>query len=315
MKLILHLLLVYAVGPVISEIDYDCSEPCVKRVDNQTQYLLFMKTDMLSRKDVVIDPNTSTNFHVFLARKYINKELEIRINGKRFNYTFDDVEFDHMFQIVKYGVYKDTIESTTTISIITGNRTVRWSIEFNPNNRFIQWSLYDLIRVPINMIHLHGSYWTNLFYDWIFFIVSFALSTFIISSHPSLSNIVPSLCMYATAAFTATFTSKLYHIILASFRIQTIYITYGILVNGVVFELVPLIFILLFLKNTNFPVILSLLLILIAIFGVVAGTSYYVGNIFISFVCIFQILIQFLKYIRNIRYIDCLQSLKNPQKK
>jgi len=192
---------------------------------------------------------------------------------------YEDTEYDSFMQIVKYNILNTTTSSINSVQISSFNRTLRWGVRTGtiPNI-----TPKTMIMIPINMYYLHGSYWSNQFYDYVFFIVSFVIAILYLSSSFGYKRIISASAIYAIAAFSASFCAKIYHIILASFRINASELIFSILINGVVFELLPIAICILqlqfFVKKSYIQGLLSV------VTGgalLLCGSSYYIGPSFI----------------------------------
>lgn len=251
---------------IASRPTYECGNPCV--VDTSMTYVF------VSRKQTIL---TDAPFTVYMAQKFVN----VTLDGVPVNYT--TVEFDPFMQIIRYPVFKGVRKSLT----IESTSLVRWSVAMDPDMSFEQW-----IRIPIDMVFLHGYYWSDRFNEWIIFIVMFlSASLFVSLKYGRQRWIIPSVLVYSAAAFWSTLGSKLYHTIVAAVDAQ--FVTYesivvGLVVVGICFECLPILSCYVhFTFYKSRPIAVSILSLIVGVLFVSSG--YYIGPLLLVLAALFTL--------------------------
>ena len=285
MKHILHFLMtsiVYCARPV-----YDCSSPCIGEInDIKKQYIFNIESGETSTFLLPED----TKYKIFFARKYTQVNLMMK-ESKSVEYkNFSDVESEisSMYQILKYNVLSGETTRNTSISI-TANESVSWQVEIGERTQF---TAYQLFFIPLDMMFLHGYYWSKLFYDWIFFVVTFSM-TVLTNSLETKNNTTffYSLLLYSCAGFLASAGSKLYHTIAASLDSRSFdeNVLFTISVVCFLIEFFPIFVAMLFsyfVRKKPYISIFSTLFISICILFL--GAGYFIGPCFLLLSCIFK---------------------------
>ena len=272
---------------------YDCTQPCNKTIiDNITQKYVFL-TKEGETQEITLNTQLSSHMQLLFARKYIHQEMELYINDvNQTNIAHSNIIFNSFMQIVKYLIRNETIVQSTNIKVKSLTRDIRWEVNFGEK---YQTTLLEAVSIPIDMFHLHGSYWSGLFYDWIFLAVTAVISVLFLSSNFGYQRFIPSLLIYATAAFAASAAAKIYHIILCSFRLSDkSEILFAIFVNTLCIEILPILYCYIHYRLYYYlAYIIGTLTIIISIVLILVGSSYYIGPALLGMSGIITILRKF----------------------
>jgi hypothetical protein len=218
------------------------------------------------------------------SKSYLPSEINISINDnpivvETLNRT---TSYDSLMQVVKYNMYSSTLQAnqSITLMITSKHRTLRWGIKTGtiPN-----YSIQQLVYIPIDMFLFHGAYWSNMFYDWIFFVIPFTVAILYISSSRGYNDIIATMAIYAACGFSATAFAKLYHIILSCFRLSDLSESiFSITVLTLVVEILPIAFCFqhIYVYKSK-PLIQGLFSIVLSVLLLLAGASYYIGTGFL----------------------------------
>lgn len=289
--LVMHLFIAQADRPI-----YNCESPCIKKITDDSIHDFVFETGPNAIHNFTTQATTPSIVYLMMSRKYLATEIDVRVNGNLLVIENITTIFDSFLQVVKYNVYYKTLQAGESVEFIitSKNRTLRWGIRTGTelNMSWQQW-LY----LPVDMFHFHGKYWSNLFYDWIFFIIPFSLAILYISSTFGYQHINTSMAIYAACAFVATAFAKIYHIILSSFRLDDASeVIFSILVSTLVIEILPIIFCFqhMFWHKSK-PFIQGTFSIVLSIILLIVGSSYYIGTGFLFLAGVFTILSKIFK--------------------
>lgn len=269
---LMSLLTVHGLRPV-----YDCGKVCSKTIKSKVIEEYVFKTEKTKQNQVLFQFERDSTVQLYMARRYTSTEFELHINGVKYdNFTYSG-ELDAMLQVTKYEISDENVVSGDELNITMQamSRTLNWSVKYGKDD---QIDAMQLLALPFDMILYHGDYWSNQFHDWIFFATTFVMAAFIISTSVKLRGLVRSSLVYATAAFSASFAAKLYHLILASMRVDL-----NVMIFLVTFaELLPLAVCYVFsLTYRRYMWLASILLVLLTSAFLFAGLGYFIGNGFL----------------------------------
>ena len=283
MRFILHILLttiVYCDRPI-----YDCKSPCIGKTSSMKKQYIF-QTDA-QETDTFVVPN-KTKYTVYFAKKYNHINLTITNTTSLTNFSYSETELSPMYQILKYTVSTGESIQHTLISL-SSNESISWQVEIGEQNQF---TVYQLLAIPLDMIFLHGHYWSKLFYEWIFFLVTFIMAILINSLETKKNtSFLNSLLLYSSAGFLASAGSKLYHTIVAALNAKTFDkdFVFTIIVVCILIEIAPIFIALLTSYYINKYTLITIVLTSIISIGLLfLGSGYFVGPCFLFLSCIFK---------------------------
>jgi len=250
--------------------------------------------------EMTVNISNGTNYTIFFAHAYEHTNLSITNSLGINQYTnFSNVttEFSPIYQILQYNIVSGETSENTLISV-ESNETVVWQIQIGER---VQFTPYQLFLIPLDMILLHGYYWSKTFYDWIFFLITFGMAVLTNSLETKKNTtFFNSLLLYSCAGFLASAGSKLYHTIAASLTSNVFDQTFifTITVVCLCIELGPIILasLLYYIVGTskNIPSF-SISISILTSFGILfLGSGYFVGPFFLCISCIFKL---FQKYV------------------
>lgn len=254
---------------------YDCENPCTYTSSRKTEFI-FNTYDIATQYLIV----SSERNDIYFSKKYNPSEVTVMINHIHYDLSFENV-FDPLMQITKYKLQLNN--SVHTISVTAKNSTIKWSVHTGTDEMY---DALQLIAIPIDMVKLHGVYWSGRFYDWIFFVVNACIATVYVSSfHYYKQTLFDTLIVYAIASLSASFTAKLYHTIVSVLEINyTVDTTYAIFVIGVCFEIVPIALLFVYYQfYMSSPYISSSCAIVLATLLLFCGSGMYFAPTFILF--------------------------------
>ena len=144
----------------------------------------------------------------------------------------------------------------------------------------------ELISLPITLYHLHGSYWTNHLYFWVYAIIAGVLA--IVSIITFALRMWQSILMLSVAAFATVFCEKTYQIARVVFAAELSLwsdirnlineLVYTLFVHAVCIELLPLIFALVYISRAHYrPTPWSIVGIIVCVGCLFVGSGWYVG--------------------------------------
>lgn len=226
------------------------------------------------------------NVDIHVPLPYSRLQYDLIINNKSVTPNeYRTTYFDSWLQICAFEAkslpHNDSLWGSDnklhiTVKSLEADKLIRWRLMTKPEQNRMDYDLMFFLRVPINAVMLHGSRWTNAFYDWVFFVVCFLLSVFLIATKKSYQKIVPSLAIYACASYAASFSAKLYHVLLGYFAV-TDKVSFAIFVLAIEFAAVlwSVLFITTYYRN---PYLIGSLSLIASSGFVFLGTSYFAGN-------------------------------------
>jgi hypothetical protein len=275
---------------------YNCESPCSTKITDDFIHDFVFETGPNTIHKFTTQATTPSIVYLMMSRKYLPTEIDVIVNGNLLVMENITTIFDSFLQVVKYNVYNQTLKPGERVEFIitSKNRTLRWKVRTGTklNMSWQQW-LY----LPVDMFHFHGKYWSNLFYDWIFFAIPFSLAILYISSTFGYHRINTSMAIYAACAFVGTAFAKIYHIVLSSFRLDDASeVIFSILVSTLVIEILPIIFCFqhIFWHKSK-PFIQGTFSMVLSIILLVVGSSYYIGTGFLFLASVFTILSKIFK--------------------
>ena len=258
---------------------FNCGDGCtVKPQTKKKTY--YMVTDNASPTTVVLDG--STKYEVAFPLKY--SSFDLTIDGALVPYTdIFDGSFNPYTQTSHQKWYEATsVAPVTLVMTATSSTKIRWSVTVGTDE---DWPIVQIILLPLTLLHLHGYYWTNQYYIWIFGAVTYSLTTIYVV----LRRVRPwqFFIVYAMATFVACACDKIYHIIITQTRTpNTLNCVYAILVITLCAEGLPFLYCVFFMYNGKCqPIRWSLLAMMIAagflfVFG--SGCFFGIGFLFLG---------------------------------
>ena len=269
---------------------YDCVSPCIASPENLEKQEFVFKTMSGQSRTMTLKPKIDTNFRIFFSRKYIESEVDIYIKNKLVKPFYKQVELNPLLQVVKYNIYEHSLKKDEVLEVLISSksRIIRWSLEIGTTD---QIDALQLLHIPIDMIHMHGTYWSDRLHDWIFFVLSYIVAVLFISTKFGYQLIIPSLAIYAIAGFTGALGSKLYHLSVASFRIDDAdTLAFSILVIAICFEVIPALYAYAHIRfYVQRPYLIGSMTFFVAAGISFGGSGYYIGAAFLGLAAIFTI--------------------------
>lgn len=290
--LFMNLLYVHGDRPI-----YNCPSPCAQKITSDSIQDFVFETNPNTVSNITIQAATTSSVYLMLSRNYLPTEIIVQVNGNLLSAENTTTSYDSFLQVVKYNVYNKSVQSGENVEFIitSTNRTLRWGIR---TGNTLNMSLQQWLYLPVDMFHFHGRFWSNLFYDWIFFTIPFTIAVLYISSTYGYQHVITSMVIYAACAFLASAFAKVYHIILAYFRLDDASeLIFSIAVLTIVIEVLPIVFCFQhmfwykskpFIQGT-FSIVLSIILLL-------TGASYYIGTGFLFLAGTFTILSKLIQF-------------------
>lgn len=258
---------------------YECAQPCVESVDDTRKQFIFCTKE--SQNDTItLNSHVETEYTIHFPQKYLESEVDVHIDEILFNdYVNFSSSIDPYFQILKYQIKKSTM-SQLNITVVAKMGVVNWMVT---TGRQDSVTLRELFLYPMNLVLLHGYYWSNRLYDWIFFLLNACIIILYISSCRSKQSVISSLALYSFGAFTASFCAKLYHIIFVSVQeFDSLTLVFSICIVGLCFDIFPSIFALIHFRfHKKHPLFLGVFNALISLVFMFVGGGYYLGSVFL----------------------------------
>ena len=262
--LILYISSIYAYEPI-----FNCSSPCKTHTANTQQYFFTRYQNGIA---IIENSGETTEFEVGFALNYYNSSLSVDVDGRTVQEKRKS-NFDPYFQYVSY-TYSGTF--TNNITITSNIENARFYITTGKDNKL---TVMELIKIPLTRFHIHGSFWNQRLYGWIFLIVTVVISLLYLSWLRA-TTMGFTLIILAVSVFVATCADKIYHIIVATqtIKIESLQLAYSICVVAFCFELLPIvacyIYVTLWKAKPRFVLVI---LILFATGFMFLGSGYYVG--------------------------------------
>ena len=277
---------------------YNCQSPCTKKITSDSIQEYVFETTPNTINNITIQATTASTVFLMLSRQYLPTEMIVQVNGTSLPLESIATIYDPFLQVVKYKVYNKSVESGENVEFIitSSDRTLRWSVQ---TGNTINMSWQEWIYRPVDMFHFHGKYWSNLLYDWVFFTIPFTIAILYISSTFGYQHPITSMAIYASCAFLASAFAKVYHIILASFRLDDASdLIFSIAVLTIVVEILPILFCFqhIFWYRSK-PLIQGTFSIILSIILLIVGASYYIGTGFLFLAGFFTIFSKFVKFL------------------